>query len=214
MTTPEQDPQQQNQSATDEEIAAILAVLALGAAVDATAKALAGVLLVPLPIAGAFLAGIGAEALKAFTQSAKGTTARAIALRANLRYRAAFIINALRRIAAAPDWKTALKRELGFWKAHTTASKRRSTIARRIDAARKLYGDMLGWYATMDTRTSGECRAADHRNFNALQPPVIGYPGSVHPHCRCLPGPPIPGAKMVDDSLTVRRADSASGFYR
>lgn len=205
---------QQDQSATEEEIAAILAVLAIGAAVDATAKALAGVLLIPVNIAGAFLAGIGAEALKSFTHPTGQGSARALAKKANLRYRAAFIINALRRIAAAPDWKTALKREIGFWKAHTRASTRRMTVARRIDASRKLYGDMLGWYATMDERTSSECRAADHRNFEALQPPVIGFPGSVHPHCRCLPGPPIPGAKMVNDSLTVRRSDAASGFYR
>lgn len=217
MSTPPpggQQPQQDDQGATAEEVEAILAVLALGAAVDATAKALAGVLLIPLPVASAFLAGIGASELKAFTQRPKGTSARAIALRANLRYRAAFIINALRRIAKAPDWKIALKRELDFWKAHQRASKRRVTMARRIDAARRLYGDMLGWYAVMDNRTSAECRAADHRNFSALQPPVIGYPGTVHPHCRCIPGPPIPGAKLVDDSTTVRGADTASGFFR
>lgn len=212
MSTPQQDPQQQPESATDEEIAAILAILLLGYGVKETAQALAGVLLIPVNIALAFLKGLGSEALKSFTRPTGGTSARALAKKANLRYRAAFIINALRRIAAAPDWKTALKRELGFWKAHTAASARRMTVARRIDASRKLYGDVLGWYATMDNRTTAECRAADHRNFNALQPPVIGFPGSVHPRCRCLPGPPFPGAKMVDDSLTVRR--SGPGFYR
>jgi hypothetical protein len=208
------DQQQDQQSATDDEIEAVLAILALGYTVKETAQALAGVLKLPLEVAVAFLQGIGAAALKAFTQRPGGTSARAIALRANLRYRAAFVINALRRIAAAPDWKIALKRELGFWKAHVKASQRRVTVARRIDAARRLYGDMLGWYARMDERTSAECRAADHRNFSALQPPVIGFPGSVHPHCRCIPGPPIPGAKLVDDSTTVRGADTASGFYR
>lgn len=213
MSTPPPDQQQPDQ-ATEQEIAAILAVLAIGGTVDAVASALAGILLIPVKVAGAFLTGIGAEALKSFTRPAGEGSARALAKKANLRYRAAFIINALRRIAAAPDWKIALKRELGFWKAHTKASARRMTVARRIDASRKLYGDMLGWYATMDSRTSNECRAADHRNFEAIKPPVIGYPGSVHPHCRCMPGPPFPGAKMVDDSLTVRRADSASGFYR
>lgn len=212
MSTPQEPQQQDQQQATDDEIAAILAVLALGYTVKETAQALVGVLKIPLDIAVAFLKGLGSEALKSFTRPVGGTSARALAKRANLRYRAAFIINALRRIAAAPDWKIALKRELGFWKAHTAASARRMTVARRIDASRKLYGDVLGWYSKMDERTTAECRAADHRNFNALQPPVIGYPGSVHPRCRCLPGPPFPGAKMVDDSLTVRR--HGPGFYR
>ncbi len=212
MTTPPPEQQQDDQGATADEVEAILAVLALGYAADKIAGALAAVLKVPLKIVTAFLSALGAEALASFTRpTGDGVSARSLAKKANLRYRCAFIINALRRIAKAPDWKTALKREISFWKAHTKASARRMTVARRIDASRKLYGDLLGWYATLDNRTDPACRAADHRNFHALQPPVIGYPGSVHPRCRCLPGPPFPGAKMVGDSLTVRR--EGPGFY-
>lgn len=198
-------------------VEAILAILALNATVDATAKALSTVLVVPLGIALEFLHALGKSALKAFrgaTVTPKTPTAEAIAIRANLRYRAAFVIRALRRIAAAPDKKLALKRELEFWKAHLKANQRRRNVARRVDFARGRYGELLGWYAKMDLRTSAECRAADHRNFLALVPPVIGYPGGVHPNCRCVPGPPFEGAKMVDDSLTVRRSDAASGFHR
>ncbi|UTN91839.1 capsid maturation protease [Streptomyces phage Stuff] len=213
MTNPEQPPPEDD----GEMVEAILAILAVGAAVDATAKSLAVVLGVPFGIALEFLTALGKAALKAFrgaTVKEKTPTAVGLATRANLRYRAAFIIRALRRIMAAPDKKLALKRELEFWKGHLKANARRIAVARRIDWARGRYGELLGWYAKMDNRTSAECRAADGRNFTALEPPVIGYPGSVHLHCRCVPGPPHPGAKMVNDSLTVRRSDAASGFHR
>ncbi|AWY07246.1 capsid maturation protease and MuF-like fusion protein [Streptomyces phage Araceli] len=214
MTNPEQTPPPEDDGALVE---AVLAMLAVGASVDATAKSLAAVLAVPFAIALEFLHALGKAALKAFrgaTVKEKTPTAVGLAHRANLRYRAAFIIRALRRIVAAPDKKLALKRELEFWKGHLKANARRIAVARRIDWARGRYGELLGWYAKMDDRTSAECRAADGRNFVALEPPVIGYPGSVHLHCRCVPGPPHPGAKMVNDSLTVRRSDAASGFHR
>lgn len=210
MTTAEENPEQ-----NDEMVEAVLAILAVGAAVDATAKSLSVVLGVPLAVALQFLQALGKSALKAFrgaTVKPKTPTALGIAERANLRYRAAFIIRALGRIAKAPDKKKALALELKWWKAHLKANERRKTMARRVDWARGRYGDLLGWYAKMDDRTSAECRAAHGRNFHALQPPVIGYPGGVHLRCRCVPGPPHPGAKMVNDSLTVRR--HGPGFHR
>lgn len=196
---------------------AVLALLAVDAGVDATAASLAVVLAIPAAVALAFLRALGAKVLSAFKQATLAPAAGSavgITAAANMRYRAAFIKNALRRIAAAPDVKIALKRELGFFVAHVDAGKRRKVMGKRVDFARGKYGDLLGWYAKMDKRTSAECRAANGRNFEALVPPVIGYPGSVHPHCRCVPGPPFEGAKMVNDSLTVRRSDAATGFYR
>jgi hypothetical protein len=215
VTTAEEKPQKQEDDGELTE--AILALLAVGASLEATAAALAAVLAVPLALCLAFLRALGKAALKAFRGASvtpSTPTAEGIADRANLRYRAAFIKNALRRIAKAPDWKIALKRELDFWKAHIRAGQRRKLMGKRVDFVAKKHGELLGWYAKMDKRTSAECRAADGRNFLVLQPPVIGYPGGVHPHCRCVPGPPHPGAKMVDDSLTVRRSDAASGFHR
>jgi hypothetical protein len=214
VTTP---PEQQPPEDDGKLVEAVLAVLAVGAAVDATAKSLSVVLGVPLAVALEFLHALGKAALKAFrgaTVKEKTPTAEGIARRANLRYRAAFVIRALRRISAAPDKKVALKRELAFWKAHLKANQKRVNVARKVDFVRARHGDLIGWYATIDNRTSAECRAADGRNFIALDPPVIGYPGGVHLHCRCMPGPPHPGAKMVNDSLTVRRSDAASGFHR
>lgn len=205
---PQQDP------GAEEEIAAILAVLAVGASVDATARSLAKVLKVPFEIAWEFLTRIGKAALASFTRSWPKSTPVAVTHRANLRYRAAFIRNALRRIAAAPDKQIAMQRELGFWKAHKRAQARRLKMAKRVSVAQKRWGSMLGWYSVMDARTSGECRAAHGRNFTVWGSdiPVIGWPGTVHPHCRCLPGPPHPGGKMVNDSLTVRRHGTT--FYR
>lgn len=217
MTTP---PPEQKAVQNDDDLTlteAVLALLAVNASMEATAGALAAVLAVPVSLCLAFLKQLGSAVLKAFrrvTVKPKQKSAEKIADMANLRYRAAFIKNALKRIAAAPDWKIALKRELDFWKAHIKAGQRRKLMGKRVDFVAKRHGELLGWYAKMDNRTSAECRAADGRNFLAFTPPVIGYPGGVHPHCRCVPGPPHPGAKMVDDSLTVRRSDAASGFHR
>lgn len=208
---------QDDSTASDELTEAVLAVLAVGAPVAATAASLAAILGVTVAVALAFLSALGAEVLATFKRAStagRPGTAAGIAARANLRYRAAFIINAIRRVAAAPDKKAAIAREMDFFKAHLKAGQRRVLVGKRVDVARKRYGSLLGWYAKMDARTSAECRAANGRNFLALEPPVIGYPGGVHPNCRCVPGPPFPGAKMVDSSLTVRRSDAASGFHR
>lgn len=216
-TPPPPPPPKEDGSAPDALVEAVLGVLAVGAPVAATAAALAAVLGVAVGVALAFLGALGAAVLASFTHATAGgrpTTAAGIAAAANLRYRAAFIINALRRIAAAPDMGVAIRREVDFFHAHLRAGERRLVMGRRVDAMRRAHGDLLGWYAKNDARTSAECRAASGRNFLALSPPVIGYPGGVHPHCRCLPGPPFPGAKMVDASLTVRRSDAASGFHR
>ena len=65
---------------------------------------------------------------------------------------------------------------------------------------------LVGWKAVMDSRTSAECAAANGKNFPADRPPVIGWPGAVHPHCRCVPTKPYAGAGMVDESAAVARA--------
>lgn len=42
----------------------------------------------------------------------------------------------------------------------------------------------LEWQADLDEKTSPECRAAHGHVFDARSaPPVIGWPGAVHPHC-------------------------------
>jgi hypothetical protein len=60
---------------------------------------------------------------------------------------------------------------------------------RRFGFASTSKGGLLGWYSRNDDRTSAECLAAHGKNFDPNVIPPIGYPGSVHPHCRCRPGP-------------------------
>lgn len=60
---------------------------------------------------------------------------------------------------------------------------------------------LVGWQARMDSRTSPECAAANGLNFYADRPPAIGYPGAVHPHCRCRPRKPWPNAGLVDSVM-------------
>lgn len=218
---PSSSPQPQApQQTPEDEVAAVVGLLATGAALGAVASALAAFLKVPLTAAVGALGIVGAGTLASFTQDAGGSGLGAsggpvaIERRANLRYRAAYIINAARRIAAAPDKKAAVARERAYWAGHQRASARRTKMAKRTAAAGRKWGPLVGWYATMDNRTTSECRAANGRNFQVAAPPVIGYPGTVHMHCRCLPGAPHPGAKMVDDSTTVQGSDAASRFHR
>jgi hypothetical protein len=64
---------------------------------------------------------------------------------------------------------------------------------------------LVGWHAKLDGRTSPECRAADGANFPANRPPSIGWPGAVHPSCRCRPGAPHAQGRLLDSIISTRR---------
>lgn len=129
--------------------------------------------------------------------------------RLNLLRRAQFAVSAGRRLAS--DIRDArahgrpvtqaladgLARERRYYGQHKTAMWQRSKASGAVDMAWLEHGDLLGWLAVMDSRTSAECRAASGRNFRASVMPSIGYPGAVHPHCRCMPVAPWPGGKML-----------------
>lgn len=117
-------------------------------------------------------------------------------------YTARFLIAAARRIhtaiaarddgvSAAEAARTALARERRYLAAHLAAQHNRLARAALIDRASLVWGTRLGWYAVADRATDLECRRAGGRDFLATQPPTIGWPGTVHPHCRCKPGPPF-----------------------
>lgn len=116
-------------------------------------------------------------------------------------YRAGYLLNAAKRIEQDRRKGTplisAVRNERRFWTQHRDAQSRRNEAARRIDEVAKAFGPVLGWYAVEDNRTSAECKAAHGRNFPADRRPAIGYPGTVHPHCRCRPGAPFEGAAML-----------------
>lgn len=117
-------------------------------------------------------------------------------------YRAYYIVNAVDRLEKAEkQGADALARaeqaEAHYFALHLRAVSNRLTSARMVDQAARRWGDLLGWKAVMDNRTTAECRAANGRNFHATREPLIGWPGAVHPHCRCFPVGPFPGAPVI-----------------
>lgn len=129
--------------------------------------------------------------------------------RLNLQRRAQFVLAAARRIGAdlkaarsrgqglAATLADSVDRERRYYGQHLQALWNRSQAGAQADSAAMTYGLLLGWHAKADAKTSRECLAANGRNFYADHMPFIGYPGAVHPHCRCEPGPPFPGARLV-----------------
>lgn len=112
--------------------------------------------------------------------------------RLNLVRRAQYLANAARRVSSSGDLREAVARETKHFRAHKAATARRNVVADRVVSAQDRFGDLLGWHATLDSRTSPDCRAANGTNFQADRMPAIGYPGAVHPECRCRPGKPYP----------------------
>lgn len=94
-------------------------------------------------------------------------------------------------------------RERRYFGQHLDAMWNRARAAAQVDMAAMTWGDLLGWNTVLDQRTSAECRAADGRNFAVTARPLIGWPGAVHPHCRCYPGPPRMGARMLASAQGV-----------
>jgi hypothetical protein len=129
--------------------------------------------------------------------------------RQNLMRRAQFAIMAARRITAdlrdarshgtplAQALAGAVSRERRYFGMHMDAIWQRRQAGAMADTAATSYGTLLGWHTVMDRRTSAECKAANGRNFNVGAMPLIGFPGGVHPHCRCYPGRPWPGGRML-----------------
>jgi hypothetical protein len=127
----------------------------------------------------------------------------------NVVRRAQFLVAAARRVNAditsaisnrtsiREAIATALVRERRYYGQHLQAGWNRMDAAARTDSAAMQYGLLLSWNAVMDSHTSPECRAADGSNYRADVMPWLGYPGMVHPHCRCYPGRPIDGAKII-----------------
>lgn len=132
----------------------------------------------------------------------RGEAARATQA-AEASYRAGYVMNATERLsktlAEGGSIGDALKSERYWYRAHEEARRNRQATAREVDAEAAKYGALLGWFARDDGKTSPECRAAHGSNFRAGERPAIGYPGSVHRYCRCVPGPPFATRATVDD---------------
>jgi hypothetical protein len=130
-------------------------------------------------------------------------------MRMNQIRRAQFVVASARRVTRAladgrarnvkmsDTLSRVLTSERRYYGQQLQAGWSRMSAASRTDSAASLYGTVLGWAARMDSHTSAECRAADGRNYRADTMPLIGYPGMVHPHCRCFPARPFRSAKML-----------------
>jgi hypothetical protein len=94
----------------------------------------------------------------------------------------------------------ALEKERRYFDQHLGAERGRREAAARVDSTAKRLGLMtLGWHGIKDGRTDEQCLQAIGHNFDVTRPPSIGYPGAVHPSCRCRPGPPFAGEPLVDE---------------
>lgn len=151
--------------------------------------------------------------------------------RLNMVRRAAYLVQAARRLTLAIRYSRgdtdpvvrAFKHEARFLQQHLEAHAKRALAANAVaESARESLRDehseveprgLVGWYAKMDERTSKECRKADGRNFDPTRVPAIGFPGAVHPHCRCRPGPPHKTDLRVE-ALRGDPIDAVSGRAR
>jgi hypothetical protein len=87
--------------------------------------------------------------------------------------------------------------ERRYFQQHVAAAAQRMQAATLIDDLALRRGPVLGWYAAKDGRVTAECKNADGKNFSALIPPAIGWPGVVHVNCRCRPGSPHRRGEML-----------------
>jgi hypothetical protein len=138
--------------------------------------------------------------------------------RHNLMRRAGYLVAAGRRMSTAAQRAgqstqvrdSAVYAERRWLAQHLRAQAGRESAANQVAAKAKAearrakrdgtaWNGLLGWYAVMDDRTSRECREANGRNFKPTKVPAIGFPGAVHPSCRCKPGPPHATDRRVED---------------
>jgi hypothetical protein len=129
--------------------------------------------------------------------------------RQNLLRRAQFVLSAGKRLAqdirqaraqgkpVTQAVQDGLARERRYYAAHTAAIWNRAVAAGKTDMAAMEHGPLLGWLARLDAKVSAECRKASGKNFYADRMPEIGFPGAVHPSCRCEPVAPWPGAPLL-----------------
>lgn len=127
--------------------------------------------------------------------------------RMNAARRAQYVLAATRRVivavrearskgqSAGDAIRAQIAREQRWYAAHQAAMWNRAAAAGKTDMAAAEYGNLLGWLAR--AKASPECAAASGKNFYASHMPDIGFPGAVHPNCKCMPVAPWPGAPLL-----------------
>jgi hypothetical protein len=214
---PGQPPPQQQAGLDDPALAiAVAAVLAGTGGPAVTVAAAAASLQVRFALTAAAVSALGAV-LNVVMQHPPPVTgvigaASEQTARVNMARRAQYVIAAARRVTAAAIGARAkgepedaavtaqLARERRYYEQHQQAMWNRAKAAGQTDMAAMEHGHLLGWNTVLDARTSAECRAADGKNYYAAAVPDIGFPGAVHPGCRCFPGPAHPGGRLLAGS--------------
>lgn len=223
MSSPQQQPPQSPPPSDDDHlVAAVAGILIVGAGLSITAAGIARVTRLPLDAVTGALTAVGADTVP-MARPGLSQTAVTATKAANRMFRAAFVLNASRRISSGmkqgQDLKTLIGKERANWALHRKANARRIIVAKGVDLVGTSMGlptpngHLIGWYATVDGRTDGTCLAANGTNFYAEVPPMIGYPGATHMHCRCRPGPPHADGKMTYNVSAVRRGPDSTRFY-
>lgn len=215
MTTPTVQPVQPPPQ-DDETIKQVAELLLAGYAIDKTAHGVAHLLGLPtLPVLAAIgLAGSGTahrpNARLAGTQGARTAGPVREVRDQETFYRAAYVVNAAARIHASMSsgqtLKQAVSTERPNTRAHEQARRNRLNTAVEMQRLSDLFGPLLGWYRDPLSDSESECVQADGHNFDPAVGTVIGFPGSVHPHCRCVAGPPIDDGGMVNDYVSLESA--------
>lgn len=118
--------------------------------------------------------------------------------------RAAYALNAARRLDAAgvtPESVDAEHRHMGQ---HDLAEAKRAEAAARVDEASARHGLTVGWLSRQDDRVTPGCAEASGKNFRADRPPPIiegspNLPGTPHGGtCRCRVTAPHAGAELLN----------------
>lgn len=126
-----------------------------------------------------------------------------------LYFRSAYIVAASHRLNEAlrggATLQDAMRQERPFTRAHEQARRNRLNTSIKMQQLADLHGPLLGWYRDPLSNSETECFDADGHNFLAAEGTVIGFPGSVHPHCHCVAGPPHPDGGMVNDHVGLHR---------
>ncbi len=128
---------------------------------------------------------------------ARSKIARLLSRSYEITLRGWFVVNGLKRLAKAEDKRAQLEKEKLFFRAHQKMRDKRLAAAEMIDAARYVYGDVLGWYLGPLENHCPICLGAEGKNFKSSRRPGIGWPSSAHPNCDCSPGAPWPQGQMI-----------------
>src|SRR5688572_27424203 len=155
---------QSESSQNSAEIAAVLAVLMAGPPLVMAVQAISAVLKTPVKFVLAAFSILKYKPGKKGSPSAKNPVA--LARRKNLWFRAAYLLNAVKRLATSDDLKTGLAREKRLYAAHKEAAARRLASAKAVlEMAAETGEDILGWGGILDDRTTADCRWLIGKNF-------------------------------------------------